>query len=83
MAPPNPQVSSACSNWVGSFRYFALESLYRNGLQISGKKTRNFFEVLLTLFEPPVEFNADITRPAFGTHPAAVLASVLPLSADR
>ena len=47
------------------------------------KKTRNFFEVLLTLFEPPVEFNADITRPAFGTHPAAVLASVLPLSADR
>ncbi len=20
MAPPNPQVSSACSNWVGSFR---------------------------------------------------------------
>ena len=47
------------------------------------KNTRNFFEVLLTLFEPPVEFNADITRPAFGTHPAAVLASVLPLSADR
>ena len=29
------------------------------------------------------EFNADITRPAFGTHPAAILASVLLLSADR
>lgn len=40
-------------------------------------------EVLLTLFEPPAEFNADITRPAFGTHPAAILASVLLLSADR
>ena len=47
------------------------------------KNTRDFFEVLLTLFEPPAEFNADITRPAFGTHPAAVLASVLPLSADK
>lgn len=47
------------------------------------KNTRNFFEVLLTLFEPPAEFNADITRPAFGTHPAAILASVLLLSADR
>lgn len=47
------------------------------------KNTRNFFEVILTLFEPPVEFNTSITRPAFGTHPAAVLASILPLSADR
>lgn len=47
------------------------------------KNTRNFFEVLLTLFEPPAEFNADITRPAFGTHPAAILASVLLLSGDR
>ena len=47
------------------------------------KNTRNFFEVLLTQFEPPSEFNTSITRPAFGTHPAAVLASVLPLSADR
>ena len=47
------------------------------------KNTRNFFEVLLTLFEPPAEFNAAITRPAFGTHPAAILASVLLLSADR
>ena len=47
------------------------------------KNTRNFFEVLLTLFEPSSEFNTSITRPAFGTHPAAVLASILPLSADR
>ncbi|MDY5339021.1 MAG: hypothetical protein SPG83_05710, partial [Intestinimonas sp.] len=46
------------------------------------KNTRNFFEVLLTQFEPPSEFNTSITRPAFETHPAAVLASVLPLSAD-
>lgn len=47
------------------------------------KNTCNFFEVLLTQFEPPSEFNTSITRPAFETHPAAVLASVLPLSADR
>lgn len=51
--------------------------------EFPAKNTRNFFEVLLTLFEPPAEFNADITRPAFGTHPAAILASVLLLSADR
>ena len=24
MAPPNPQVSSACSNWVGSFTLFLI-----------------------------------------------------------
>lgn len=60
-----------------------LEALHHNGLQISSKNTRDFFEVLLTQFEPPSEFNTSITRPAFETHPAAVLASVLPLSADR
>ena len=42
-----------------------------------------FFKFSLTQFEPPSEFNTSITRPAFETHPAAVLASVLPLSADR
>ena len=26
MAPPNPQVSSACSNWVGSFRIAAAKA---------------------------------------------------------
>ena len=51
--------------------------------KFSTKNTRNFFEVLLTQFEPPSEFNTSITRPAFGTHPAAILASVLLLSADR
>ena len=33
---------------------FASEALHCNGLQISSKNTRDFFEVLLTQFEPPV-----------------------------
>lgn len=43
----------------------------------------HYFKFSLTQFEPPSEFNTSITRPAFGTHPAAVLASVLLLSADK
>ena len=43
----------------------------------------NYFKFSLTQFEPPSEFNTSITHTAFGTHLAAVLASVLLLSADR
>ena len=75
----------ACSDVSGGFNSDILpwNPCTATACKFPAKNTRNFFEVLLTLFEPPVEFNADITRPAFGTHPAAVLASVLPLSADR
>ena len=66
------------------FGYFRLGSLALQRLaNFQQKILAIFFEVLLTQFEPPAEFNADITRPAFGTHPAAILASVLLLSADR
>ena len=69
---------------VASIRIFSARKPYAaTARKFPAKNTRNFFEVLLTLFEPPSEFNTSITRPAFGTHPAAVLASILPLSADR
>ena len=76
---------AACSDVSGGFNPDILpwNPCTATACKFPAKNTRNFFEVLLTLFEPPAEFNADITRPAFGTHPAAVLASILPLSADR
>ena len=77
--------SGLCSDVSGGFNPDILpwNPCTATACKFPAKNTRNFFEVLLTLFEPPAEFNADITRPAFGTHPAAVLASILPLSADR
>ena len=76
---------AACSDVSGGFNPDILpwNPCTATACKFPAKNTRNFFEVLLTLFEPPAEFNADITRPAFGTHPAAILASVLLLSADR
>ena len=74
----------ATSCQVASIRIFSpRKPCTATACKFPTKNTRNFFEVLLTLFEPPSEFNTSITRPAFGTHPAAVLASILPLSADR
>ena len=77
--------SGLCSDVSGGFNPDILpwNPCTATACKFPAKNTRNFFEVLLTLFEPPAEFNADITRPAFGTHPAAILASVLLLSADR
>ena len=81
--PENPKISGVVLSGGFNSDIFASEALHCNGLQISNKKYSQFFEVLLTQFEPPSEFNTSITRPAFETHPAAVLASILPLSADR